>query len=397
VLAWTLALLAACSTETTPPPPPAAPSPLDQSWITTVVAEPQAFAQLIDAGPRDAWVAYHQGDWSAAARLARDFGLRARAEAQQAQLYEDLAGLEAEAWPLLASRWQERDPSVSDGPLPFLAALVLARAGQGPSALATPGLDPDQRAAIEALSGGPALSPEAALDPRGCLKASIAIWRGEHSGPVCPHRQALLIGGEERFTNPLAIAAGASLAKRAAQTSATPSEGLAASLFGDAWAPSTLAGLDLPDAGSSDDVQAARERARAFDAALETWSASLQERSTEDGRALLADLRLVEAARNRVLVDWARQALAEGHPHQAAAWLMLAHDVEQGRSIGPLNPPQRFALAARADLQTGRARQALDHLDALDGTVPELPALVEALGDLVVLEGLGRGGDSKEH
>lgn len=397
MLIWALVMLAACSTETTTPPPPAVASSLDQSWILTVVAEPKAFAELIDAGPRDAWVAYHQGDWSGAAHHARDFGLRTRAEAQQAALYEDLAALEAEAWPLLAARWQERDPTVSDGPLPFLAALTLARSGQGPAALATPGLDPDQRAAIEALSGGPALSPDAALDPRGCLKASIAIWRGEPTGQVCPHRQALLIGGEERFTNPLAIAAGASLARRTALASASPSEGLALSLFGEAWTPATLASLNLPEAGESDDVQAARERARAFDAALETWSADLRERSSEDGRALLADLRLVEAARNRVLVDWARQALAQGHPHQAAAWLMLAHDVEQGRTIGPLNHPQRFALAARADLQTGRVRQALDHLVALDEIVPELPALVEALGDLAVLEGMGRGGDSKEH
>lgn len=402
MVSWALAMLAACSSATTTSSPERVASPLDAGWIAQVVAEPSVFTQVIDAGPRDAWVAFHQGQWATAASLARDPTLRARAQAEHAQLYQDLAALEAETWPKLSALWVQRDPRQAEGPLPFLAALSLAAANQPDAALSTPGLDPRQQVAIQALCAGPALPDGPGLDPGGCLEASIQLWRGEAGAEPCDPRQTLELPGDGDFTNPIALAAAAARARRAVEAtsaSAPPTgDGVnAQTLFGEAWTSEVLAALALPDSGTTDDAQLARERVRALDAALLTWSTELQARASEDGTALLGELGLVDAARNRIVVGWAREALAADRPHQAAALLMLAHDVEHARQITPENHPQRFALAALADLRTGRGRQALDHLSALDGAVPELPAVVEALGDLVVLEGLGRSGDSKEH
>ncbi|MEL6350094.1 MAG: hypothetical protein AAFV53_43745, partial [Myxococcota bacterium] len=76
---------------------------------------------------------------------------------------------------------------------------------------------------------------------------------------------------------------------------------------------------------------------------------------------------------------------------------LMAMDMQGGRQIGALNPPGLFVLLAEANLRTGRSREALDMLDPLKEAYPEVKGLNETLGDLVVLEGLERIGDSKEN
>jgi len=62
-----------------------------------------------------------------------------------------------------------------------------------------------------------------------------------------------------------------------------------------------------------------------------------------------------------------------------------------------LNPPTLFAVSAAANLRTGRTREALDALEVLVGAYPEIKGLDETVGDLAVLQGLDRAGDSREN
>ena len=56
-----------------------------------------------------------------------------------------------------------------------------------------------------------------------------------------------------------------------------------------------------------------------------------------------------------------------------------------------------FAVLATANLQTGHTREALDALQVLVGPWPEVTGLDELVGDLAVLEGIHRSGDSREN
>ena len=159
----------------------------------------------------------------------------------------------------------------------------------------------------------------------------------------------------------------------------------------------TLSALHLPAVGEADGPQAPRERVRALDHALDAWTSARHDTASVDGQALLDDLRLVSQIRAQILLAWTRQALDAGLPHQATAYALLAHDVEHARTIGPLNPPRLFALAAEASLRTGRTREALDFLAVLQATLPTVKGLDETVSDLAVLQGLGRQGDSKEN
>ena len=135
---------------------------------------------------------------------------------------------------------------------------------------------------------------------------------------------------------------------------------------------------------------------RSLDAELDAWRVSAAAGASADGRALLDDLRLVDGARARALVDLAVSALDAGRPACALAYGQLALDHESPRAVGPVNSPTLFAVVASAHLRVGRTREALDALDVLDDQWPELAGLDDTLGTLVVLEGLDRRGDSRE-
>ena len=67
------------------------------------------------------------------------------------------------------------------------------------------------------------------------------------------------------------------------------------------------------------------------------------------------------------------------------------------RDVGAANAPALYVLLAEARLKTGRTRQALDALEPLTARVPTVASAKELVGDLAVLESMGRVGDSKEN
>jgi hypothetical protein len=105
----------------------------------------------------------------------------------------------------------------------------------------------------------------------------------------------------------------------------------------------------------------------------------------------------VQQYQSRVLLAWARQALDQNRPHEALAFAQIAIDVERSREITPVNAPGIFAVLAEADLRTGRTRESLDALEVLSSRFPEVEGLDETIGDLAILQGLDRHGDSKEN
>jgi hypothetical protein len=145
-----------------------------------------------------------------------------------------------------------------------------------------------------------------------------------------------------------------------------------------------------------DEIDVARDEARRMMDALDAWRSQLSESASDDGRALLGDLRLVERFRQEWLVARARQALLNERPRQALALLQLARDVSDP-GVGPQNTPDLLALTAEAELRNGHTREALDALQLVYDAHPEVFGLRELVGDLAVLEGLDRRGDSKEN
>lgn len=422
MLSGLLWLALGCDPGVAPAPGPGGQGPLDQGWIRLIVQEPARFTALVDSAGREGWVLLHQGRLTQAHAAFPAGPARGRVALEQAWLHQDLALLAAEAWPRLLAAWSAREPSVDQGPLPGLAAAARLAAGAAQELDALPAADRAWLAAVPAALQGTPPPPLQGPDADGCVSGAISMIAGgtEALPDACAPDAPLRIPAEGTFYDPLRYAATAAASRREA-LSTSPADGadpLALLLFGPWWssadldeaatlpaglgaAPATdgptLAALALPDAGPDDQPQAARERVRALDRALDGWERELAQAAGPDGAALLGDLALVPQARGRILQSWARQALAQDRPHQATAYLMLAHDVEHARELGPRNPPSLFALAALAALRTGRTREALDHLDPLLAEHPEVRGLVETIGDLAVLEGMDRQGDSKEN
>jgi hypothetical protein len=150
------------------------------------------------------------------------------------------------------------------------------------------------------------------------------------------------------------------------------------------------------DLGDSDEAQTARELARQLDSRVDPWRQSLLNKASPDGKALLQDLNLVDIYRSRSLLSLAELSLDRDRPRQALALAQMAQDMSSPREIGPLNPPILFAILAEAQARTGHTREALDFLEVLGRAFPEVNGLDETVGDLAVLKGLNRQGDSKE-
>jgi hypothetical protein len=145
----------------------------------------------------------------------------------------------------------------------------------------------------------------------------------------------------------------------------------------------------------ADDPEAAKEEVRMLDAGLATIEKKVSDLGNADGLAVMNDLRLVHRFRQEWLAVRAREALTRRHPKRALAYLELARD-HATASVGPENSPAIYALLAEARLALGRTREALDALHVLAAAHPEVLGLVEVTGDLAVLQGLDRQGDSKE-
>lgn len=421
------ALLAGCTGEPAASPPsqePAPQAPGELGWVTSMVGEPARFEQLMTDTSRDGWIALHGHDYLAAARaFSNSTHPQAVVGAQRAwlaehTLHQDLQRLTTHASHALFDGWTAR--STPPAAAATVHALALRCGGQP--------VPPTAVSDWDALSGEGPLSPailshappafaermahhQAALsgDPEPLRSAATAPMLTTQDGDIsrrwfdpCVHHSLARAATDALGDDPATTLRGwtdpaASLfapwldpADLTAQLSAAPENLGAASTRIEA-------ALGLPAlASSSDDADQERAQIRALDARLNALRADLLDDASADAAALIEQIGVIDRLRTEVLVARARRDLRAGRPNRALAALSLARDVTT-RTISPSNSPSLLALLAEANLRTGRAREALDALQALTAERPEATGAREIVSDLAVLQGLDRRGDSKEH
>lgn len=375
-MVFALALAACTGGEESPSSPVSA---LDQSWMAEVARDPAAFSAVVDAD-RDAWIALHRNDWKTALTSTSPAGDRARA--RLAELHTLLAATESLALRTLDRTWAANGGPPAGSAWPLFGAIG-ANSGEPPT---LPDLHPlavRRRLHDDVLAGA---------QPVAELYAALAT-------PVVTEH----VGAATReFWDPWAHQTLARWYRDHPTPLADGHEALSGRLF-SAWiAPggtveTELAALGIPPtAPDVDDPQACRDVARALDAQLDAWSTSVAAGLVDDGRALFTDLRLVPVARARVLEALAVRSLAAA-PNCALAYGLLAQDHGDSRSINAVNSPTLFAILASAQLATGHTREALDALEPLTAAFPEIHGLDETVGDLAILQGIHRTGDSREN
>jgi len=428
---------------------------LDGSWLDLVVEQPQAFAALAGGAARDGWVALHALDLPGAA-LAFDRGDpsaavgRARALLELSMLYDDLARSGDQAWLSTFATWSERSTIPAGSALTYVAGLAAREQGDAEVAaawfkLSATAKDPEvaRAAAILAeLPPGAAAVGEALPALLVRYNDHLAARGSGDAGALAASAAEPLIQEQElrpdgstlvrTFFDPqilrtLAVAARVEAAAALGVQDAWQGLGrlpddvapLAPVLFGPVLhadelaaeisrataAPGTLGassvalgslGLD-PELPPTDDPDWARAQVHRLDEALDAWRTAAHAAASPDGQALLDDLRLVAVLRSRLLLALARRASLAQHPWQAKTFAQLALDAENAREITAVNHPALQALIIETQLQTGHTREALDSIQPLVGAYPALTGLDEVLGDLAILQGLDRYGDSKEN
>lgn len=404
-----LALAIACTGGE--PPAEKIVSPLDASWVADVISKPATFDQAVSDN-REAWIAYHRSDLREAIRLGGFAGDRAARDL--ALLHADLGVVSSEAWASSMTTWEKKGQLPDDSAIAWFAALAALETGDEATARtwlekASNANDAQVRGAAAALAARPDLSgplPDASgnvlleqfnanlgsrisgqLDGLGIDDAIWVEAAGDH---------------ERAFHDPMRHW---SLADVHGDVGSVP-DGITGLLFSaclDAQSAScatstaTSLGIDADLAGE-DDPEKARELVRSLDVALDAWAGEQEDALGDDGRALLDDLALVPRLRAEVLLGLARDAIADDRPRQALAMAQLALDLERPREVGPVNLPGLYAVLATANLRTGHTREALDNLHVLTGSpLDEAHGVKEIVGDLAILQGLDRQGDSKEN
>lgn len=404
-----LILLALGCTGPAAPDPVAA--PLASSWITTVVREPGRFTAVVDAGgAREGWIALHRNDLAAA--QAAGGVPAARAAEELSRFHEVLARASDQAWLGVGARWESLGGPPPDSALPLLVWAAAVEARDEGSAARWRGVAEARPGAVGALASRwtSPLSPPEGADPlleRARLHAGARDAGAEPSSLREAGERPLLVerppaGGAERtlwdpWLHHTLTALWASRATAAPGADPLAGSLFSASLTGSEPLPAQLTALGLTVPGGADEPERCRELVRGLDAILDPWAGQLAAEAGEDGKALLNDLRLVPVTRARVLVQLGVDALAERRPACALAYAELARDHQDGRALTPVNSPTLFAVLATANLQTGHTREALDALQVLVGPWPEVTGLDELVGDLAVLEGIHRSGDSREN
>lgn len=408
-----LSLLLACGEA---PPPPVSESPLDDSWLGTVVSDPTTFSAVTAEGV-DPWARLHENALPKAVELGGPAGLRA--EEELAQLHGDLGHLSSLAWLATVSAWKDRSALPTNSALTWFAGVAALELGDDATAktwlehASTSGSE-DARTAAKALIASPtldtALIGDDPLSSRFERHRLARTGEGEAIDGRQPVVEETTDGGYARplydpqfhWTMAAVYAAGEA-----------PQTGLAALLFGPclteadraddggdgvrcAIAAATALGVDA-DPGGEDDPDRARSIARSITEALDTWQNGQLANASEDGQAILRDLKLIDKLRAQILLGLARDALGNDHPHQAVAYIETGLDKSNPRAITPVNSPAMFATLALARLQTGHTREALDALQVLTTAYPEMTGVDEIVSDLAILQGLDRQGDSKEN
>jgi hypothetical protein len=402
--------------------PPPAPEPSPAGWVADAVLDPTAFGSLMDRTGRDGWIALHANDLAGAvatfpATDAEGKRARARAELELAVLDDDLARMQALAASRFFDAWATRGGPPAGSAAPTIAALA-GRCRDADPALwpaSADAADPyAARRAVhaQARKGDPAALLAVASQPLvtepgdgftrafwdPCLHATLSdAWLARaaaDSGAATPDWKAVA----RTWTTPDAGLGGVLLAPWLTRDALTAELESAASpgLLGATVASLGALGIEPVPTMTTDDAEAARRDAHRMIEAVDAWRTDLLARANDDGKGLVVDLHLPERFRQEWLVSRARLHLVNGRPRAAAATLLLARDASEP-GVGPANSPALFALTAEAELTQGHTREALDALDDLEAAYPAVHGLGELVGDLAVLEGIDRRGDSKEN
>lgn len=406
-----LAVLSGCSqpAQDVKTTEPVASSGRDVGWVAVPVLQPERFEALVGESPREGWVALHAGDYAGAWAAFGDGPEAARGRARtalaQAQVHGELQAASELAWARWIAGQRERTGFPEDSPADAFLAWSQGEDLDGAPAALTERWTLHQQAvsagpdALLAVAAEPVMVEPADgferkwFDPglHGTLAESWAARAAGALGTTAePAALATALVGEQPDLATSLFAPwpdGATLLANPGLLSWSEPVAL------PAWEP---LGVDapLPEDGA---LEAAREQVRALDAALDAWKEELANRATPDGRALLLDLGLAERYRTSWLVARSREALAADRPLVALAYAERALDAEHAREVGPTSPPEVFAVLAHARLAQGHTREALDALAALSERYPETLGLSEVIGNLAVLEGVDRRGDSKEN
>ncbi len=413
-------------------------------WVDDMARHPDQFSAVADATHRDAWAAIHRHDPEAAVPLLGDQPVaRARADLEIATLHSDLARLERRAAARLFETWGNKGfPQGSAAPA--VAALSAACHGDAWESWAGQ-VDARYRATFDVLNSNPnALftAPKATDAISARRAAHIAAIQGNTAGLAMAAATPMITEAADGFTreyyDPCVHATLARVwiqraisdlggpadvpesdvkkeINAAAQVWAEPGalEGvlfsgvLSASDLGaelskrqepGLWGAEQpgLTAIGVPPVSPEDGVEPARVEARMWNEALDGWRATLGSVGSNDGQALLRDLGLIEQLRQEWLLSRARLHLSQRRPKQALVLAEIARDVAHDE-VGPNNSASVYAVIAEAELANGRTREALDALSRLLPSHPEAVGVRELIGDLAVLEGLDRRGDSKEY
>jgi len=396
-------------------------------WIVEVVQDPQAFTDLLERSGRDGWVAMHANQL----RPARDaFSAdnpyarmsRSRAEWELTLFYEDLTRATDYAHFTFLSSWSARELPLTPG------IETMSAQWRGCGGLTGLGVDDaDKLPEIFKTEAGlpDILAERQAVHEKALEGDTTELYRTAATPLVVEHADTF----DRTFYDACIYRTlqQAWLAESLKTTGASDWRGVARTWTGDAplegrfFAPwltvgdleAELSRVTHPgvvgatepslvhfgvgtETSVQDDVEVAREDVRALDAAIDLREKALLASADQDGVALLNDLGLHHRFRQEWITTRARKALLEERPHQAMAYLELARDVSV-REVGVANTPSVLALYAEAQMRLGRTREALDVLVLLEEGYPEVAPLKELVGDLAVLQGLDRQGDSKEN
>ena len=368
---------------------PRSPPGLDGTWIAEIVREPARFTALVDGEAREGWIALHRNDWLAAAAAGGVPSKRALEEL--ATFHTVLADLSDDAWLTLGRTWEARGTLPTDSVFPRLVRLAATDAADDvlvkhweavPAAPAPPALTTREQLHAKLLAA------DADIE---ALRPEIEALRGDAKVPLFTESAKSV---ERSFYDPIVHRTLASTYRRCAERLSAAATPLEASLF--SGGPFDALGVSFPTS-AEDDAESCRTAVRALDAVMDPWKVQLGTTASEQGRELLHELRLVEGLRARILSAQAVAALEADRPRCALAYAEMALDHESPRALGPINAPTLYAVMASADLRTGHTREALDALQVLTTPFPETVALDETVGDLAVLLGIDRAGDSREN
>ncbi len=323
---------------------------VDAGWIA-VIADRDRFDTQMKTDGRQAWIALHAGRLADAWSTMETPAGRARAASELSDLYTEISVLHRDAAVRLASEWADApDPVKQAG----LAASDCTRRPEAP--LLAERFDAQLPTPPSDAHSSPLWTP---------------VWTIE----------------EADFTRVIHDPCTAHRISQAWAPDARP-EGLPASLFGA-----------IPmEPGDARSAEGARQDLRALDAALD----AIRERYPDDD-GVFEGLAVFEIARIRTAIALAGHALDDIREEDsveaiadtyeyARTLLQLAHPPDRP-AIGPTTPPLLYARLARAELGSGRPRQALDWLAPLGDRAA---GARETVSDLAVLRSLSHVGDSKE-